>query len=305
MENSENRTYDQTSVQEHPQKELLKIENLSVEIYSPKKTKKNLSEQDAFHVLNKINLSIKEGEFVALVGESGSGKTMTSLSIMHLLPELAEISEGKIFFKGKEISSMKQKEFSEISGKDISMIFQEPMTSLNPLIKVGKQIEETGLCHGMSKLEAKEKCRELLKLSGFSDIDRVIGAYPHELSGGMKQRIMIASALMNTPELLIADEPTTALDVSTQEEIIKILQKLKKNSNISMLLITHDFSVVKKLCSKVYVMFEGRIVEENSMEGIFKNPEHPYTKALMDSIPDYSKRKEELPLYFKGDFENV
>lgn len=270
---------------------MLEVRNLSVDINN-------------IHILKNISLSVNEGEFVALVGESGSGKTMTSLSIMHLLPESAKITDGKILFDGKEISSFSDRQFRTIAGKEISMIFQEPMTSLNPLIKVGKQIEETGIIHGMTKKQAAEKRCELLKLSGFTDIPRVSASYPHELSGGMKQRIMIASSLMNTPRLLIADEPTTALDVSTQEEIIEILQKLKQISRTSMLLITHDLSVVKKLCSRVFVMFEGKIVEENSTEQIFSAPKHPYTKALIESIPDFEKREKPLPVFFKGDFEN-
>ena len=284
-------------------KSLLEIKDLSVDIaLQPSFAGKSGLGEKVFHVLKNINLRIGEGEFVALVGESGSGKTMTSLATMHLLPESAKITAGEILFSGHNISSMDEKKFRAISGKDISMIFQEPMTSLNPLIKVGKQIEETGLIHGMSKSEAAKKREELLKHSLFTEIDRVSQSFPHELSGGMKQRVMIASALMNTPKLLIADEPTTALDVSTQEEIIKILRSLKQNSSTSMLLITHDFSVVKKLCTRVYVMFEGRIVEENTMDEIFKSPKHPYTKALIDSIPDYTKRGKDLPLYFKGDF---
>ncbi len=273
------------------EKKLLEVKNLSVDIGSSR-------------ILKNVSLSVAEGEFVALVGESGSGKTMTSLSIMHLLPESAQIKSGEISFSSEEILNIPSRQFRKISGKEISMIFQEPMTSLNPLIKVGKQIEESGMIHGMTKAQAAQKKEELMKLSGFTDTKRVSSSYPHELSGGMKQRVMIASSLMNTPKLLIADEPTTALDVSTQEEIIGILRSLKQNSSTSMLLITHDFSVVKKLCSRVYVMFEGRIVEENTTEQIFKSPKHPYTKALIDSIPDFSKRGKELPVYFKGDFSD-
>lgn len=272
---------------------LLEINNLSVQ------TEKSVQ------ILKNISLHVDKGEFIAVVGESGSGKTMTSLALMHLLPENIKKTGGEILFHGKEISEMSQKEFLQHTGKDITIIFQEPMTSLNPLMKVGKQIEETGLVHGMKKAEAKAKKEELMKKVGFEDSDRISESFPHQLSGGMKQRVMIASALMNTPELLIADEPTTALDVSTQEEIIEILQRLKQDSDVSMLLITHDFTVVKKLCTRVYVMFQGEIVEENTVEGIFANPKHPYTKALIESIPDYSKKGKDLPVYFRGEFENV
>lgn len=240
--------------------------------------------QKKLSILQDISLSIDEGEFVALVGESGSGKTITSLATMHLLPDNINIKGGEILFRDKKISSMTEKEFRSISGKDISMIFQEPMTSLNPLIRVGKQIEESGLVHGMSKKEARSRAMELASQSGLTDTARILASFPHELSGGMKQRIMIASALMNEPQLLIADEPTTALDVSTQEEIITILQKLRHQKKIAMLLITHDFSVVKKLCSRVYIMYKGKIVESASTEEVFKNPKHEYTKALIDAI---------------------
>lgn len=235
-------------------------------------------------ILQNISLSVDEGEFVALVGESGSGKTMTSLATMHLLPENICMTGGEILLGGKNISSMDEKEFRAISGKEISMIFQEPMTSLNPLIRVGKQIEESGLIHGMKKDEARNKAAELARLSGLSDTERILRSFPHELSGGMKQRIMIASSLMNSPRLLIADEPTTALDVSTQEEIIHILQNLRKQRNTAMLLISHDLSVVKKLCSRVYIMYKGRIVESGSTEEIFKNPRHEYTTALVQAV---------------------
>lgn len=255
---------------------LFKIKNLSVDFVS-----KNESKQ----ILKNVSLSVDESEFVALVGESGSGKTMTSLATMHLLPENIKITGGEIFLGEKSISKMSDKDFRAMSGKDIAMIFQEPMTSLNPLIKVGKQIEESGLVHGMSKSEAKDKASELARLTGLTDTRRVLQSFPYELSGGMKQRIMIASALMNSPSLLIADEPTTAIDVSTQEEIIAILKNLKETKKISMLLITHDFSVVKKLCSRVYIMYKGEIVEENSVEEIFNNPRHEYTKTLLDAIP--------------------
>lgn len=235
-------------------------------------------------ILQDISLSVDEGEFVALVGESGSGKTMTSLATMHLLPENICMTGGEILLGGKNISSMDEKEFRAISGKEISMIFQEPMTSLNPLIRVGKQIEESGLIHGMKKEVARNKAAELSRLSGLSDTERILRSFPHELSGGMKQRIMIASSLMNSPRLLIADEPTTALDVSTQEEIIHILQNLREQRNTAMLLISHDLSVVKKLCSRVYIMYKGRIVESGSTEEIFKNPRHEYTTALVQAV---------------------
>lgn len=255
------------------------------------------SRQKRIPILNDVSLSVDEGEFVALVGESGSGKTMTSLSAMHLLPEQIKITGGEIFFGGREISKLSDDDFRKISGKEISMIFQEPMTSLNPLIKVGRQIEESGLVHGLSKEEARLRSEKLARLTGLKDTERIFQSFPHELSGGMKQRVMIASALMNNPRLLIADEPTTALDVLTQEEIISILKNLRAEKKISMLLITHDFSVVRKLCSRVYIMYKGKIVESASTEEIFKNPKHEYTRALIEAIPSLQKRDKKLPVF--------
>lgn len=238
-------------------------------------------QNEAHQILSDVSLSVSEGEFVALVGESGSGKTMTALSSMHLLPEQIHVTGGEILLGEKNLSAMSDREFRSVSGKEISMVFQSPMTSLNPLMKVGKQIEEAGLIHGMSKVDACRRARELAKKIGLSDTERIMQSFPHELSGGMKQRIMIASALMNNPRLLIADEPTTALDVSTQEEIIKILVNLRQNLKIAMLLISHDLSVVKKLCSRVYIMYKGKIIESGTIEEIFGNPRHEYTKALV------------------------
>ena len=260
------------------QKSLLKIENLSVEFCSSKKK---------FTAVKNVNLEIFPGEFVALVGESGSGKTITSLSIIDLLPENAKITEGTITF----------------TGKNKSIIFQEPMTSLNPLLKIGKQIEESALIKGISKQEAHNQAEKLAKMTGLEDTKKIFNCYPHELSGGMRQRVMIASALMTNPELLIADEPTTALDVSTQNKILSIIQNLKIEFNTALLLITHDFTVVKKLCSRIYIMYKGKIVETGKTEEILKAPQHPYTKALIDSIPDAKRRHEKLPVHF-GEWQN-
>ncbi|WP_294430758.1 ABC transporter ATP-binding protein [uncultured Treponema sp.] len=264
------------------------INHLSAEIFSHNKSTP---------VLSDVSIGVDEGEFVALVGESGSGKTMTALSVLHLLPETIRMTAGEIRLGEKQISSMSEKEFRHLSGKEISIIFQEPMTSLNPLIKTGKQIEEAGLIHGLSKEQAHERAEELARLTGLLDTKRILNSFPHELSGGMKQRIMIAMALMNNPRLLIADEPTTALDVLTEEEIIGILQNLRKINKTTILLITHDLSVVKKLCSRVYIMYKGKIVEEGPTKTVFENPQHDYTKALIEAIPDISKRGQKLAVY--------
>lgn len=257
--------------------DLLKIKDLKVEFSS---------KQRSFSALKGINLEIKKGEFVALVGESGSGKSMTALSIMDILPESAKITGGTIDF----------------FGKNKSIIFQEPMTSLNPLIKVKKQIEESALITGEERSVVEKRAKKLAKMTGLLDTDRILNSYPHELSGGMRQRVMIASALMTHPQLLIADEPTTALDVSTQNEILNIFCNLKKEFNTALLLITHDFSVVKKICDRIYIMYKGQIVEEGTTEEIFALPKHTYTKALLNSIPDAKKRKKKLPVYFEQEF---
>lgn len=267
---------------------LFQIEHLHTDFSTRKKH---------FPILDDVSISVDEGEFVALVGESGSGKTMTAMSTMHLLPENISVTGGEIFLNQKNISSMSETEFRSISGKEISIIFQEPMTSLNPLLKVGRQIEEAGLIHGLSKTEAFERAAELARLTGLNDIERIFASFPHELSGGMKQRIMIAIALMNNPRLLIADEPTTALDVLTQEEIIRILQNLRESKKVAMLLITHDLSIVKKLCSRVYIMYKGQIVEQGTAEEIFENPKNDYTRALIDAVPGLEKRNVRLPVY--------
>ncbi len=251
---------------------LLSVKNLCVDFKNKGKT---------VNILKNVTFSIEEGEFAALVGESGSGKTITSLSCMNLLPQNISVTSGSIEF---------------IDCKP-AMIFQDPLTCLNPLMKVGKQIEEAGLVKGMSKEEAHKQAVELAKETGLLDTERIFNAYPHELSGGMRQRIMIAMALMNNPKLLIADEPTTALDVTTQEEILNLIKCLNSKYGTSLLLITHDFTVVKKMCTKLYVMYKGEIVETGSTEKIIRNPQHPYTKALLDSIPSFSRRNEKLSVY--------
>ena len=255
---------------------LLEVKNLTVEFDSAGEAGKS------FKAVDNVSLSIEKGEFIALVGESGSGKTVTSLSILDLLPESARKTCGTITF----------------NGTTKSVIFQEPMTSLNPLIKIGKQIQESALIKGYSKEEAYKKAAELAALTGLTDIDRIFNSYPHQLSGGMLQRVMIASALMTDPQLLIADEPTTALDVSTQNEIIKIIYDLNKRFNMSLLLITHDFTIVKRMCSRIYIMYNGRIVESGTSDQIFNNAKHPYTRALLNSIPTPQKRGKKLPVFF-------
>lgn len=262
---------------------ILEIQNLYVELDSIGK-----------RIIDNVSLTVNEGEFVALAGESGSGKTMTALSCMNLLPSNMKIVSGKIFLENTELTALSQKEMRALTGKDISIIFQEPMTALNPLIKVGKQIEETGLRHGMNKIQAKERALDLMQMSGFSNPHKIATCYPHELSGGMRQRILIASSLMNNPKILIADEPTTALDVTTQEEILNIISSMNKVLHTSMLLITHNLDVVKKVCERIYVMHNGKIIESGNVKTVLTSPKENYTKALLDAIPSFSKRGKKL-----------
>lgn len=274
-------------------KPLLEINNLSINFENDAKITKAVDD---------ISLNIYPGEFVALAGESGSGKTMTALSILQLLPETAIMKSGRIIFNSCNLSTISDKERKNITGKDISIIFQDPLVSLNPLMKVGKQITECGTAHGMSRKDAVERACELLEQTGFKDCKRVFNSYPHELSGGMKQRIMICAALMNRPKLLIADEPTTALDASIQTEILNIISRLNKLYGTSLLLISHDLSVVSKLCSRIYVMLNGRIIENGKTQEVISNPSHPYTRALVNAIPSYEKKGNRLETFssYKG-----
>ncbi|MBQ0003876.1 MAG: ABC transporter ATP-binding protein [Treponema sp.] len=269
---------------------ILNIENLSIQFDF-----KNLfSKTRSVPAVENLNLSINKGEFVALVGESGCGKSLTALSIMKLLPKAAHISNGKIIFCNKNITTLSKKDFRSISGNEISIIFQDPMSSLNPLKKAGIQIAEAAIAHGKDKKTAEKKAMEMLKLTGFKDPQNIYNSYPSELSGGMKQRILIAMALINEPKLLIADEPTTALDVTIQAEIIELLFKLNKKLGTAVLLISHDLTVVANICSKIYVMYSGEIIENSSTEELLTNPLHPYTKALIQTIPDLEKRLSKL-----------
>lgn len=275
---------------------LLQIKNLDVVFQQKSLFKKTVN----LPVLDDINLEINSGEFVALVGESGCGKTMTSLSIANLLPENAHITNGEILFNNGQgtlnLAQVPKKDFRKILGKDIAMIFQDPLSALNPLMKIGKQIIEAGTAHGMDKETARKKAEEMLGLVDIADAGNIMNVYPKDLSGGMMQRILIAQSLMNNPKLLIADEPTTALDATVQAEIIEILISLKEKTGTSVLLISHDLGVVSKLCSRVYVMYAGQIIEEGKIEEVMKDPRHPYTRALIGTIPDVSKRHEELPV---------
>ena len=237
--------------------------------------------------VKRISFDIKRGETVALVGESGSGKSVTALSIMRLLPyPAASHPSGKILFKGRDVLGMSEDEMRHIRGNDIGIIFQEPMTSLNPLHQVDKQVGEVLKLHqGLGNGEAEERVVDLLSKAGIRDPRVRMKSYPHQLSGGQRQRVMIAMALANNPDLLIADEPTTALDVTIQAQILELLKQLRAEFNMAMLLITHDLGIVRKMADRVCVMRYGEIVERGTVEEIFAAPKHPYTKHLIASEP--------------------
>ncbi len=243
-----------------------------------------------------LNLNMEKGEKTAVIGESGCGKTVTALSLMGLLSGSAKITDGKILFDGKEISTLNSDELNKLRGKDMSMIFQEPMTSLNPLIKVGKQIDENILEHSTNKnkKEAKARTVSMLKEVGFADAEKIYSVYPHQLSGGMRQRIMIAMALINNPKLIVADEPTTALDATIQAQIMKLLNKLNHEKGTALLLISHDLGLVNNICEKCYIMYAGHIVEWGKTKDLLENPMHPYTKGLINSIPSIENKGKPL-----------
>ena len=237
--------------------------------------------------VNRVSFDIRKGETMALVGESGSGKSITALSVMKLLPyPAAHHPSGSIKFQGRELLTMREQEIREVRGNDIAIIFQEPMTSLNPLHTIEKQIREILSLHqGLNGEAARSRIVELLGQVGIPDPAGRLGSYPHQLSGGQRQRVMIAMALANEPELLIADEPTTALDVTVQAQILKLLKDTQTQLGMSMLFITHDLGIVRKLADRVCVMQRGEIVEQGEVERVFTAPEHPYTRALLAAEP--------------------
>ena len=233
-----------------------------------------------------VSFHLDAGESLGIVGESGSGKSVTMMSIMGLLPDYADVTADSIRFNDREMTKMSVGEFRKVRGNEIGMIFQDPMTSLNPLYTVENQIAEPLRIHrGMSKAEARKAALELLKRVEIPNPEARLKQYPHELSGGMLQRVMIAAAIVSRPKLLLADEPTTALDVSVQAEILALLKKLNRESGMAIMLISHDLHVVRKLCSRVAVMQRGKLVEDRPVEDIFRNPQHPYTQQLIAAIP--------------------
>lgn len=253
------------------------------------------TEEGTVKAVNHVSFAVREGETVCVVGESGCGKSVTALSIMGLIAESGSVVGGDILYEGKSLLGMKEKELRSLRGNDIAMIFQEPMTSLNPVFTVGEQIVETLREHELlSKNEAYKKAIELIRKVGIARANEIVHSYPHELSGGMLQRIMIAVALSCNPKLLIADEPTTALDVTIQAQILDLLRQVKEEFKTSILLITHDLGVVAEMADYVVVMYGGKVIEEAPVREIFQNPKHPYTKGLLKSKPVMGKRIDKL-----------
>ncbi|KML24963.1 ABC transporter ATP-binding protein [Priestia aryabhattai] len=243
---------------------------------------------DSWHnAVDDVSFQVGRKRIVGVVGESGCGKSVLSLSVIGLLPKVnSQIRSGSVVFNGKSLTHLSEDEMNDVRGKDISMIFQEPMTSLNPVLTIGYQLQEVLFNHmNISKAEAREKSIALLKSVGISRSEKLIDEYPHQLSGGMRQRVMIAMAVACQPKLLIADEPTTALDVTVQAQILELLKEIQESNDMSIIMITHDLGVVAEMCDEVIVMYGGKIVEHTDVDTLFYAPKHPYTKALLHSIP--------------------
>lgn len=251
--------------------------------------------------LNGVSFSMNEGEVLGIVGESGSGKSVTAYSIMGLTAYPGKLIGGTIYFNGHQIEKMSEKEMRKIRGNEVSIIFQDPMTSLNPVYTIGNQITEVICLHtGKSKKEAHDRAKELLELVGINEPAKRLKQYPHELSGGMRQRVMIAIALACEPKLLIADEPTTALDVTIQAQILELMQELRKKLGMSIIMITHDLGVVASMCERIAVMYAGHIVEYGTADEIFYEPKHEYTKGLIKSIPKLNVQETERLIPIEG-----
>lgn len=265
---------------------LLDVKNLFTEFYVKRGTVK---------AVNDVSFNVDKGEILAIVGESGSGKSVTSLSVMGLVREPGKVTGGEILFGGEDLRNKSQKEMRKIRGDKISMIFQEPMTSLNPVQRIGDQLCESILTHtDMNKKEALEHAIEMLRVVGIPSPEQRVKDYPHQMSGGMRQRVMIAMGLCCNPELLIADEPTTALDVTIQAQILDLIKRLRDEIGMAVILITHDLGVVAETADRVVVMYCGRVVEQADVKDLFKDPKHPYTKGLIESIPRLDEDRDRL-----------
>ncbi|NLX61344.1 MAG: ABC transporter ATP-binding protein [Tissierellia bacterium] len=267
-------------------KKLLEVKNLSTCFHTFKGTVK---------AVDNVSFHIGEGEILGVVGESGAGKSVTGFSIIGLIDEPGKIEAGEIIFNCEDLMKKSESEMNKIRGKEISMIFQDPMTSLNPVYTIGQQLEEVLLLHeNLSKSQRHKKCIELLEAVGISNPESRLKNYPHQFSGGMRQRVVIAIALAANPKLIIADEPTTALDVTIQAQILKLMEDLVRKQGCSLMLITHDLAVVSEMADRIMVMYCGKIVEKGKIEDIVKNYGHPYTEGLINSIPDLDRDKERL-----------
>ncbi|MFK9094308.1 ABC transporter ATP-binding protein [Bacillus salipaludis] len=266
---------------------LLEIHNLKTYFYT---------ENGEVPAVDGVSITIKKGETLGIVGESGSGKSVTALTAMRL--SQGKVMGGSVRFKGIDLLTLSDEEMRKIRGKEVAMIFQEPMTSLNPVFTIGNQIIEAIQIHtDVSKSKAKQRAIELLSQVGIPRPERIVNEYPHRLSGGMRQRVMIAMAMACNPSLLIADEPTTALDVTIQAQILDLMRDLKKNHNTAIMMITHDLGVVAETCDRVCVMYGGKVVEEGDVQEIFNNPKHPYTQGLLKSVPTLLDSEEQTRLY--------
>lgn len=272
-------------VEDMSENPLLQIRNLGLS-YS--------IDQNVGYALRNLSLDVKFGEMLGIVGESGSGKSSLAYSIIRLLPRNARVTAGTILFNGESLLQKNESEMKKVRGTKISMVFQDPMTSLNPVFTVGQQMMKVVELHsGQTKADAQKKAEKMLRLVELADAERVMKSYPHELSGGMQQRIMIAMALSLNAKLIIADEPTTAVDATIQMQILRLLMKLKSEVGLAILLITHNLAVVSKTCDRVAVMYAGEIVEQGSASAIMVNPKHPYTKALLLAVPTIPESKEQ------------
>ena len=251
--------------------------------------------------VRKVSYDLKYGEAMGIVGESGSGKSVSSYALMGIIPEPGKVIGGSINFEDKEIIGLPEAEMQKLRGKDVGMVFQDPMTSLNPVFTVGSQIDESLRKHtNLNKKQRQKRIIELFELVGINQPEKRLKQYPHEFSGGMRQRVMIAMALACNPKLLIADEPTTALDVTIQAQIIELLKELKEKINMSIIFITHDLGVISEICDKVAVMYAGNIIERGSIDDIFYNPKHPYTLGLLKSIPKINADEHERLIPIEG-----
>ncbi|WP_103110518.1 ABC transporter ATP-binding protein [Brevibacillus reuszeri] len=257
---------------------VLEMNNLKTYFYTDK---------GVIPAVDDVSIKVKKGQIIGIVGESGCGKSMTSLSIMQLISPPGKIAGGEILFQNRNLVGLSKAEMRSIRGNEISMIFQEPMTSLNPVYTVGRQVAETLLLHnpGISKQEAKRQVIEMFKLVGIPEAEKRYSVFPHQLSGGLRQRVMIAMALICKSKLLIADEPTTALDVTIEAQILKVMKQLQEEVDTSIILITHNLGIVAEMCDYVYVMYAGKVMEQADVYELFDNPKHPYTEGLLKSIP--------------------